>query len=45
MSRTGCCYDNAVAERFFWSLKHKQTKFANYENLDDAKSEYVIAAP
>jgi putative transposase len=22
MSRTGCCYDNAVAERFFWSLKH-----------------------
>jgi transposase InsO family protein len=22
MSRTGCCYDNAATERFFWSLKH-----------------------
>jgi putative transposase len=37
MSRTGCCYDNAVAERFFWSLKHEWTKFESYENLDDAK--------
>jgi len=26
MSRTGCCYDNAVMERFFWSLKHEWTK-------------------
>jgi putative transposase len=25
MSRTGCCYDNAVVERFFWSVKHKWT--------------------
>jgi putative transposase len=25
MSRTGCCYDNAVMERFFWSLKHEWT--------------------
>jgi putative transposase len=23
MSRTGCRYDNAVMERFFWSLKHE----------------------
>lgn len=23
MSRTACCYDNAVGERFFWSLKHE----------------------
>lgn len=25
MSRVGCCYDNAVCERFFWSLKHEWT--------------------
>lgn len=25
MSRTGCCYDNAAMERFFWSLKHEWT--------------------
>ena len=37
MSLTGCCYDNGVAERFFWSLKHEWTKFESYENLDDAK--------
>ena len=37
MSRTGCCYDNAFAERFFWSLKHEWTKFESYEDLDDAK--------
>ena len=23
MSRTGCCYDNAARERFFWSLKQE----------------------
>ena len=28
MSRTGCCYDNAVMERFFWSLKHEWTNHA-----------------
>jgi putative transposase len=33
MSRTGCCYDNAVMERFFWSLKHEWTKHEKYENL------------
>jgi putative transposase len=37
MSRNGCCYDNAVAEMFFWSLKHEWIKFESYENLDDAK--------
>lgn len=37
MSRTGCCYDNAVAERFFWSLKHEWTKFEQFGNLDAAR--------
>ena len=37
MSRTGCCYDNAVVERFFWSLKHEWTKFEEFENLDQAR--------
>lgn len=37
MSRTGCCYDNAVMERFFWSLKHEWTKHRRYANLDEAR--------
>ena len=37
MSRTGDCYDNAVAERFFWSLKHEWTKHERYENLAAAR--------
>ena len=37
MSRTGCCYDNAVMERFFWSLKHEWTNHASYENLEAAE--------
>ena len=37
MSRTGCCYDNAVAERFFWSLKHEWTKFDSFETLEEAR--------
>ncbi len=37
MSRTGCCYDNAVAERFFWSLKHEWTNFESFENLEEAR--------
>lgn len=34
MSRTGCCYDNAVMERFFWSLKHEWTKHQRYADLE-----------
>jgi len=37
MSRTGCCYDNAVIERFFWSLKHEWTKHRRYGNLEQAR--------
>ena len=37
MSRTGCCYDNAVMERFFWSLKLEWTNHEQYENLEAAK--------
>lgn len=37
MSRTGCCYDNAVMERFFWSLKHEWTKFESFADLEAAR--------
>jgi len=38
MSRTACCYDNAVMERFFWSLKHEWTKFETFENIQQVKA-------
>lgn len=37
MSRTGCCYDNAVMERFFWSAKHEWTKFESFADIQDAR--------
>jgi len=37
MSRRGCCYDNAVMERFFWSLKHEWTKHERFANLEEAR--------
>ena len=37
MSRTGCCYDNAVMERFFWSLKHEWTNHERFQNLEEAR--------
>ena len=37
MSRTGNCYDNAVMERFFWSLKHEWTNHEVYEDLPAAR--------
>ena len=37
MSRTGCCYDNAVMESFFWSLKHEWTNHESFCNLEEAR--------
>lgn len=37
MSRTGCCYDNAAMERFFWSLKHEWTNHHSYADLEEAR--------
>ena len=37
MSRRGNCYDNAVAERFFWSLKHEWTKHNEYDDIGSAR--------
>jgi putative transposase len=37
MSRTGDCYDNAVAERFFWSLKHEWTSHEEFPDLEAAR--------
>ena len=37
MSRTGCCYDNAVMERFFWSLKHEWTNHHTFDDLAAAR--------
>jgi putative transposase len=37
MSRSGECYDNAVAERFFWSLKHEWANHERYEHLEAAR--------
>jgi putative transposase len=37
MSRSGCCYDNAAMERFFWSLKHEWTNHDVFANLEEAR--------
>ena len=44
MSRKGCCWDNAVAERFFQSLKTERTHHNNYRTRTQAKAsvfEYI----
>ncbi len=37
MSRRGDCYDNAVMERFFWSLKHEWTNHETFADLSAAR--------
>ena len=37
MSHVGYCYDNAVMERFFWSLKHEWTNHYEYADLGEAR--------
>ncbi|NKB16026.1 MAG: transposase [Sphingomonadales bacterium] len=37
MSRVSECYDNAVAERFFWSLKHEWTHHEQLADLEAAR--------
>lgn len=37
MSRSGECYDNAVMERFFWSLKHEWTNHETFVDLEAAR--------
>jgi transposase InsO family protein len=39
MISRGCCYDNAVMERFFWSLKYEWTNHERFANLEETKGE------
>lgn len=41
MSGTGNCYDNAVCERFFRSLKHERTEYRLYVARSDARSDVM----
>ena len=37
MSDVGCCYDNAVVERFFGTLKHEGLGHTSAMNEDEVK--------
>jgi transposase InsO family protein len=41
MSRTGECLDNAVAERFFGSLKRERTDLRHYMTRQDARADVI----
>ena len=44
MSRSGNCYDNAVAESFFKTIKAELTKNRKFETIEEARSaifEYI----
>ena len=39
MSARGSCYDNAVVESFFASLKRERTRRTKYKTREDAKAD------
>lgn len=41
MSGTGNCYDNAVCERFFRSLKHERTEYRLYRTRQEARLDVI----
>lgn len=41
MSRKGNCWDNAVMERFFGSLKTERTNGKSYPSYDHAKADVI----
>jgi transposase InsO family protein len=41
MSGKGNCFDNAMAESFFGSLKSERVHFANYQTREEAKLDIV----
>ena len=41
MSRKGECLDNAVAERFFGSLKRERTSHQYYETRQEARDDVI----
>ena len=41
MSKKGCCWDNAVAESFFGSLKQERVHWRNYETRYEAQQDIL----
>lgn len=41
MSEKGCCWDNAVAESFFGSLKQERVHWRNYETRYAAQQDVL----
>jgi putative transposase len=42
MNKRGCCWDNAVAENFFGSLKQERVNWRNYSRLSCAQRSILI---
>jgi putative transposase len=41
MSKKGCCWDNAVAESFFGSLKQERVHWKNYQTRSEAQQDIL----